>query len=94
MNSEQLYDVRWTAASQGEQQMEERHNRHRQKSLDVIVGTDLSDCEIPDFGCNQGGFLRFLHSQRPIKSGLGVDLARKSIEMATTQAHMFRFVAP
>jgi 2-polyprenyl-3-methyl-5-hydroxy-6-metoxy-1,4-benzoquinol methylase len=74
--------------------MEDRHNHHWQKSLDVIVETDLSDCEIPDFGCNEGGFLRFLHSQRPFKSGLGVDLARKSIEIANTQAYMFRFAAP
>jgi 2-polyprenyl-3-methyl-5-hydroxy-6-metoxy-1,4-benzoquinol methylase len=74
--------------------MEDRHNHHWQKSLDVIVETDLSDGEIPDFGCNEGGFLRFLHSQRPFKSGLGVDLARKSIEIANTQAYMFRFAAP
>jgi SAM-dependent methyltransferase len=85
MSNDQLYDVWWTAAPEGEQQMEDRHNRHWQKILDVILETDLSDCAVLDFGCNQGGFLHFLYSQRPFKSGLGVDLARKSIEVANSR---------
>lgn len=85
MSENQLYDVWWTAASEGEQQMEDRHNRHWHKILDMIVEADLSDYNVLDFGCNQGGFLRFLYSQRPFKMGLGVDLARKSIEIATSR---------
>jgi SAM-dependent methyltransferase len=85
MSSEQLYDVWWTVASEGEQPMEDRHSRHWQKILDSILETDLSDCVVLDFGCNQGGFLRLLYSQRPFKRGLGVDLARRSIEIANSR---------
>ena len=86
MMSDRLYDVWWTDAVGGEQVMEESHHRHWQKLIDVIVERDLHTRTILDFGCNQGGFLRFLHGQRPFASGLGVDLARTSVAVANTRA--------
>ena len=77
-----LYDVWWTDASEGEQAMEESHHPHWQKIVDMILEVDLRACAVLDFGCNQGGFLRFLHRQRPFAGGVGVDRARKSVEVA------------
>jgi SAM-dependent methyltransferase len=83
--SDRLYDVWWTDGHDGEQTMEESHHRHWQKLIDAIVEPDLRPCAVLDFGCNQGGFLRYLYGQRPFDSGVGVDLARKSVEVATTR---------
>ena len=41
MSSEQLYDVWWTAPSEGEQPMEDSHDRHWQKIVDMIVEEDM-----------------------------------------------------
>ena len=35
-----------------------------------------------DFGCNEDRFLRFLCGHRPLASGVGIDHARQSIEIA------------
>ena len=83
--SEELYDVWWTDESEGEQAMEEGHHRHWQKTIDMMLETDIRDCSVLDFGCNQGGFLRFLYGQRPFARGVGIDLARQSIEVATSR---------
>jgi len=82
LNSHGLYDVWWTEPSKGEQPMEDEHHRHWRKILDAILEEDLSGCSILDFGCNQGGFLRFLYRERPFAYGVGVDLARKSVQVA------------
>ncbi len=82
MSKSELYDVWWNDASEGEQRMEESHDQHWQKILETIVETDLDGRHVLDFGCNQGGFLRFLYRQRPFASGLGVDLARQSVDIA------------
>lgn len=39
---------------------------------------------ILDVGCNQGGFLRKLYDTTPFKEGVGIDLARLSLEKAET----------
>jgi SAM-dependent methyltransferase len=83
--SSTLYDVWWTDEPEGEQAMEEGHHRHWQKLIYTMVETDLQTCTILDFGCNQGGFLRFLYGQRPFASAVGVDLARKSVEVANAR---------
>lgn len=80
-----LYDVWWTDASEGEQVMEDTHHRHWQKVVDMLVETDLRSSTVLDFGCNQGGLLRFLYRQRPFARAVGVDLARKSVEVATAR---------
>ncbi len=83
--SDALYDVWWTEASEGEQAMEDSHHRHWQKLIDAMVERDLGTSTILDFGCNQGGFLRLLYGQRPFAAAVGVDLARKSVEVANAR---------
>jgi SAM-dependent methyltransferase len=80
-----LYDVWWTDSSEGEQTMEDSHHRHWQKLVDVMAERDLRASTVLDFGCNQGGFLRFLYAQRPFAAGVGVDLARRSVEVANAR---------
>lgn len=83
MNQPGLYDVWWTQTDDGgEQRMEEGHARHWGKILECIIENDLSASCILDFGCNQGGFLRFLFHERPFAYGIGVDLAQQSIAIA------------
>jgi SAM-dependent methyltransferase len=82
---EGLYDVWWKDESEGEQAMEESHHRHWQKVVDAMVETDLRLSTILDFGCNQGGFLRFLYGQRPFTAAVGVDLARASVDVANAR---------
>jgi SAM-dependent methyltransferase len=84
--SSTLYDVWWADSSEGEQVMEDSHHRHWQKLIDAILEQDLLRSTILDFGCNQGGFLRFLYGQRPFASAVGVDLARRSVEVANARA--------
>jgi SAM-dependent methyltransferase len=79
---DQLYDVWWQDASEGEQLMEDMHLRFWQKVLSMVIEEDLSNSSVLDFGCNQGGFLRFLYGQRSFKNAIGVDLARQSVEVA------------
>ncbi len=62
--------------------MEEGHRRFWRHFIDVILETDLSTCQVLDFGCNRGGFLRLLHALKPFRWALGVDIARASIAAA------------
>ncbi|MBH5316426.1 class I SAM-dependent methyltransferase [Paenibacillus sp. GSMTC-2017] len=82
MTSESLYDVWWQYKGEGEQGMEDDHLPHWKRVLSFIPVEDLSESNVFDFGCNQGGFLRLLYEQRPFKEGVGTDLARQSIEVA------------
>ena len=82
MTQATTYDVWWTAPSEGEQRMEDSHDRHWRKLLHAILERDLQAKTVLDFGCNQGAFLRFLYHERPFAQGVGVDLARQSIAVA------------
>ncbi len=82
MSESKLYDVWWNDPTLNEQHMEDTHERFWHKVLNAITETDLSTHHILDFGCNQGGFLRFLYRKRPFAAGLGVDLARRSVAKA------------
>jgi len=77
-----FYDYWWEDPQGGEDAMEIQHRQHWGKTLHYIKEKDLTDTKVLDFGCNQGGFLRFLYAQRPFKEAIGVDLATKSIEVA------------
>ncbi|MEF3311278.1 class I SAM-dependent methyltransferase [Paenibacillus sp. GYB004] len=85
MSENQLYDVWWTEQKDGEQRMEDEHQTHWRKVVGYMEESELSDFEILDFGCNQGGFLRFLYGQKPFKSGVGIDLARRSVDIANAR---------
>jgi SAM-dependent methyltransferase len=50
--------------------------------IGLVPETDLSDKDVLDFGCNQGGFLRLLHALRPFRHGVGVDIAQESVAAA------------
>lgn len=82
MSDNQLYDVWWNDEIQGEQSMEINHNQHWKKVIDMIEEKDFGSYKILDFGCNQGGFLRFLFEKKPFLKGVGIDLAKKSIDVA------------
>lgn len=85
MSKDQLYDVWWQEKADGEQRMEEEHLRHWKKVLGFVEEEDLQGSAVLDFGCNQGGFLRFLYEQRSFREGVGIDLARQSVEVANSR---------
>lgn len=85
MQQDRLYDVWWQNRAEGEQQMEERHQRGWREVIQLIQEQDLSQMTVLDFGCNQGGFLRHLYQARPFKEGFGIDLAQASIEVANAR---------
>lgn len=79
--TEELYDTWWQEPA-GEQSMEDGHQRSWQTFLDSIAEKSFTEQTILDFGCNQGGFLRFLYQNYPFKKGVGVDLAKESVRVA------------
>ncbi|MGZ7440027.1 class I SAM-dependent methyltransferase [Paenibacillus sp. TH7-28] len=83
MKEEVLYDRWWHAPAESEQQMEDSHAPFWEKVLDRMVEKDgMGDLSVLDFGCNQGGFLRFLYARHPFKEGVGTDLGIESIRVA------------
>lgn len=85
MSDQPFYEVWWNDDTRNEQDMENDHQAHWSKVIQMITEPDLTSFHVLDFGCNQGGFLRYLHSQKPFQSGTGVDLATKSIEVANSR---------
>ncbi|WP_010275273.1 class I SAM-dependent methyltransferase [Paenibacillus senegalensis] len=83
MKEESLYDRWWHEPSEDEQTMEDSHGPFWEKVLDHMVEKErMSDLSILDFGCNQGGFLRFLYARYPFKEAVGTDLGVESIRVA------------
>jgi SAM-dependent methyltransferase len=66
--------------------MEEGHRPLWRHFIETIPETNLSTRQILDFGCNRGGFLRLLHSPKPFRQALGVDIAQDSITAARNLA--------
>ena len=58
------------------------HQEAWERTIQMIDITDIKNKTILDFGCNQGGFLRKLYDAIPFKEGVGIDLARLSLEKA------------
>lgn len=77
-----LYDIWWQDEINGEQSMEDDHLDGWQQTIDYIEEKSLKGKTILDFGCNQGGFLRFLYEYSPFERGVGIDLAMESIKIA------------
>lgn len=73
------YDVWWR---EGDQSMEDSHLHHWRWVLAHLPDEDMREYSVLDFGCNQGGFLRYLYAERPFKKAIGTDLARQSVEVA------------
>lgn len=72
----------WSNRSSEEDTMTEEHTWIWCEMINAIDETNLSSSDVLDFGCNQGGFLRLLYDLRPFKSGVGVDIARRAVDIA------------
>jgi SAM-dependent methyltransferase len=72
----------WYVDPEAENAMAQGHAPIWRHLINLTPETDLSGLSVLDFGCNQGGFLRMLHTMRPFRRALGTDIARKSIERA------------
>jgi len=72
----------WHADSAREPAMEEGHRPYWRHFIASVPETELSGCDVLDFGCNRGGFLRLLYALRPFRSGVGVDIAQDSVAAA------------
>lgn len=79
--SSSLIDT-WYVDPHAEDAMSNGHAPIWRHLIGLVPETDLSALSVLDFGCNQGGFLRMLHTMRPFRRALGVDIARKSVERA------------
>lgn len=76
----------WHADAAREAAMEEGHRPLWRHFIETIPETDLTTRQILDFGCNRGGFLRLLHSLKPFRQALGIDIAQDSIAAARNLA--------
>jgi SAM-dependent methyltransferase len=81
VNLQQAYAT-WHKAPEREAQMGAAHAPYWRRFIDLVPETELSDKDVLDFGCNQGGFLRLLYALRPFRHGVGIDIAHQSIEVA------------
>jgi SAM-dependent methyltransferase len=82
MSTTDLFYDTWHRDKSREAAMEEGHRPLWRHFIETIQEADLSACEVLDFGCNRGGFLRLLHSLKPFRHALGVDIARESVRAA------------
>lgn len=76
----------WHNDPERESAIEEAHRPLWRHFIQTIPETDLSTREVLDFGCNRGGFLRLLHALKPVRRGLGVDIAHDSVRAAQAMA--------
>lgn len=81
-----FYENWWNKGSNGDEQMEKEHQMCWQNVISKIDSADIKDKNILDFGCNRGGFLRTLFDQYSFESGVGIDLAKKAIEVANASS--------
>ncbi|WP_430610098.1 class I SAM-dependent methyltransferase [Enterococcus sp. DIV0876] len=79
------YDHWWLEGNNGDQEMEDDHQDAWQNIISLLDPQDILAKRILDFGCNQGGFLRKLHDALPFTDGVGIDLAKKAVEVANTR---------
>lgn len=75
----------WMKEERRDLEMNEYHEQYWSSFIKRIADKDdLKDKTVLDFGCGCGGFLRMLFDQRKFKSGVGIDIADKSLETATS----------
>ena len=72
----------WHTNPGGDDGMGEAHTPVWRRMIEVSGLGDLSNSDVLDFGCNQGGFLRLLHATHRFRSGVGIDIARDSVARA------------
>ena len=64
----------WYVDPKAEDAMSDGHAPIWRHLIGLVPETDLSGLTVLDFGCNQGGFLRMLHTMRPFRRALGIDI--------------------
>ena len=74
----------WYVDPDAEDRMADGHAPIWRHLIGLIVERDLSEKNVLDFGCNQGGLLRHLYAIRPFRKALGIDIAEQSIAKAET----------
>ncbi|MBH3226765.1 class I SAM-dependent methyltransferase [Serratia marcescens] len=72
----------WDRDPRAEEAMADGHAPIWRHLIGLVPEYELSGVKVLDFGCNQGGFLRLLYQLRPFQQGLGVDIARRSVDEA------------
>ncbi|HEJ7128588.1 MULTISPECIES: class I SAM-dependent methyltransferase [Serratia] len=72
----------WYRDPRAEEAMADGHAPIWRHLIGLVAENELSGVKVLDFGCNQGGFLRLLYQLRPFQQGLGVDIARRSVDEA------------
>lgn len=81
----QLIQEWWCEPGVGDASLEDDHAENFWDEAMGIIQENLTGKTVLDFGCNQGGFLRKLHDNMPLKRGIGVDIARQSIDVANSR---------
>lgn len=74
----------WYIDPDAEDRMADGHAPIWRHLIDLMLERDLSDKNVLDYGCNQGGLLRHLYAIRPFRRALGIDIAETSIAKAET----------
>ncbi|HEJ7911001.1 TPA: class I SAM-dependent methyltransferase [Serratia marcescens] len=72
----------WYRDPRAEEAMADGHAPIWRHLIGLVPENELSGVKVLDFGCNQGGFLRLLYQLRSFQQGLGVDIARRSVDEA------------
>lgn len=72
----------WHSDPQREALMGNAHAPLWRHFIETVPERDFATRTVLDFGCNRGGFLRLLHTLRPFRRGVGVDIASDSIAAA------------
>jgi len=87
MTNSKMIEEWWTEAEVGgDASLEDDHGMYFWNDvIDNVIQENLSGKTVLDFGCNQGGFLRYLHEKNPYAKGVGVDIAAKSIMVAQSR---------
>lgn len=73
----------WHTDPQKEVAMGPSHAPLWRHFIETLPDRDLATRTVLDFGCNRGGFLRLLHTLRPFRRAVGIDIASESIAAAT-----------
>lgn len=76
------YDVWWQKGQETDDDMANDHQQSWERTISLLDHQDIEDKVILDFGCNQGGFLRTLYRTVSFQEGVGIDLAKKSLQKA------------
>lgn len=75
----------WHADPAREAAMGEGHSPYWRHLIGLAPEAALPSRTVLDFGCNRGGFLRLLHRLHPLARGIGVDIARQSVDAANAE---------